>query len=74
MARNPTPYAVVIEKAGRDYSAYPPDLPGVITTSPTPEATERNMRQAIAFHLRELRAAGEPIPVPTTGAVYVRER
>jgi predicted RNase H-like HicB family nuclease len=58
-------YAVVIEKAGRNYSAYAPDLPGVITTGPTPEATERNMREAIAFHLQELRAAGEPIPAPS---------
>ena len=66
MSANPTAYAVVIEKAGRNYSAYAPDLPGVITTGRTPEATERNMREAIAFHLSELRAAGEPIPVPTT--------
>jgi len=67
-------YAVVIEKAGANYSAYAPDLPGVITTGPTPEATERNMRDAIAFHLRELRAAGEPIPAPTTRATYVSAR
>ena len=67
-------YAVIIEKAGSNYSAYAPDLPGVITTGPTPEATERNMRQAIAFHLRELRAAGDPIPAPTTRAAYVAAR
>ena len=67
-------YAVVIEKAGSNYSAYAPDLPGVIATGPTPEATRRNMRQAIAFHLRELRAADEPIPVPTTRAAYVAAR
>ena len=48
-------YAIVIEKAGSNYSAHAPDLPGVITTGSTPECTERNMRHAIAFHLRELR-------------------
>ena len=64
-------YAVVIEKAGRNYSAYAPDLRGVITTGATPEATERNMRDAIALQLRELRAAGEPIPVPTTTATII---
>jgi predicted RNase H-like HicB family nuclease len=74
MSMNPTAYAVVIEKAGRNYSAYAPDLPGVITTGRTPEATERNMREAIAFHLSELRAAGEPIPVPTTRATYIAGR
>ena len=70
----PLKYAVVIEKAGSNYSAYAPDLPGVITTGRTPEATERDMREAIAFHLRELRAAGEPIPAPTTRATYVAAR
>jgi predicted RNase H-like HicB family nuclease len=74
MSANPTAYAVVIEKAGRNYSAYAPDLPGVITTGRTPEATERKMREAIAFHLSELRAAGEPIPVPTTRATYIDAR
>jgi len=74
MNANPVGYAVVIERAGSNYSAYAPDLPGVITTGPTPEATERNMRDAIAFHLRELRAAGEPIPAPTTRATYIGAR
>jgi predicted RNase H-like HicB family nuclease len=74
MSTNPTAYAVVIEKAGRNYSAYAPDLPGVITTGRTPEATERNMREAIAFHLSELRAAGEPIPVPTTRTTHIAAR
>ncbi len=74
MSESPAGYAVVIEKAGNNYSAYAPDLPGVITTGRTAEATERNMRRAIAFHLRELRAAGEPIPVPTTRATYIAAR
>jgi predicted RNase H-like HicB family nuclease len=74
MNRRAVRYAIVIEKAGSNYSAYAPDLLGVITTGATPECTERNMRQAIAFHLRELRAAGEPIPAPTTRATYVAAR
>ena len=74
MSTDAVAYAVVIEKAGQNYSAYAPDLPGVVTTGPTPEATERNMREAIAFHLRELRAAGEPIPTPTTRATYIAAR
>lgn len=74
MNKRAVKYAVVIEKAGSNYSAYAPDLPGVITTGPTLEATERNMRQAIAFHLRELRATGEPVPAPATRATYVAAR
>ena len=71
MARNTLTYAVVVEEAGRNCSAYAPDLPGVITTGRTPGAAERNMREAIAFHVSELRAAGEPIPVPTTRTSYI---
>ena len=74
MNTEPVRSAVVIEKAGANYSAYAPDLPGVIRTGPTPEITERNMRDASAFHLHELRAAGEPIPDPTTKATYVSAR
>jgi predicted RNase H-like HicB family nuclease len=32
------------------------------------------MREAIAFHLSELRAAGEPIPVPTTRTTLIAAR
>ena len=74
MNKRAVKYAIVIEKAGSNYSAYAPDLPGVITTGSTPECTERNMRQAIAFHLRELRAAGEPVPTPRTKTTYVAAR
>jgi predicted RNase H-like HicB family nuclease len=67
-------YAVIIEKAGANCSAYASDLRGVIMTGPTPEVAECNMRNAIAFHLRELRAAGEPIPAPTTRATCISAR
>jgi predicted RNase H-like HicB family nuclease len=66
MAGNTLAYAVVIEKAGRNYSAYAPDLPGVITTGRT--------AKAIAFHLSELRAAREPIPVSTTRTTHIAAR
>ncbi len=71
MNRKVVSYAVVIEKARNNYSAYAPDLPGVVATGRTVEATERNMREAIAFHLRELRAAGEPIPEAAATTTYI---
>ena len=48
-------YAVVIEKAEGNYSAYVPDLPGCIATGATPEEAEREIREAIRFHLDGLR-------------------
>ncbi len=42
-------YAIVIEKAQGNYSAYVPDLPGCITTGNTIEEVEKNMKEAISF-------------------------
>ena len=41
----------VIEKAGTNYSAYSPDLPGCIATGATREETEERMREAIEMHV-----------------------
>jgi predicted RNase H-like HicB family nuclease len=59
-------YAVVIEKAQGNYSAYVPDLPGCVSTGATIEEVEQMIREAIEFHLEGLRAEGLPIPEPTT--------
>jgi len=64
-------YAVVIEKAPTNYSAYVPDLPGCIATGLTIEATENEIREAIRFHIEGLRADGLPVPAPTSIAEYV---
>jgi predicted RNase H-like HicB family nuclease len=64
-------YAVVIEKANDNNSAYVPDLPGCVATGPTVEATENEIREAIRFHIEGLRADGLPVPAPTSIAEYV---
>ena len=64
-------YLIVIENAGRNYSAYSPDLPGCIATGRTIEETEQRMREAIALHLRGLEEDGLPIPVASSVAEYV---
>jgi predicted RNase H-like HicB family nuclease len=64
-------YLIIIEKAGENYSAYVPDLPGCIAATDTLEETERLVREGIAIYVDELRAAGEPIPPPTTRAAEV---
>ena len=55
-------YAVVIERAENNYSAYVPDLPGCIATGATVEETEQLIREAIELHLKGLREDGLPIP------------
>lgn len=64
-------YLVVIEKAGKNYSAFCPDLPGCIATGATKRGVEKNIREAIAFHLEGLRDDGLPIPRHTATAEYV---
>jgi predicted RNase H-like HicB family nuclease len=64
-------YAVVVEKAERNYSAYVPDLPGCVAAAETREELLDLIREAIDFHLEGLREAGEPIPEPTAVAEYV---
>jgi predicted RNase H-like HicB family nuclease len=64
-------YAIVIEKAEGNYSAYVPDLPGCIATGATVPEVEREMRDAIRFHIDGLKADGLPVPRPTSIADYV---
>ena len=64
-------YAIVIEKAENNYSAYVPDLPGCVATGQTLEETEKEIRQAIEFHLRGMREDGLPIPAPSSHVDYV---
>jgi predicted RNase H-like HicB family nuclease len=64
-------YAVVIEKAGDNYSAYVPDLPGCIATGATVTETETEIREAIRFHINGMREDGLTIPQPSSLAEYV---
>jgi predicted RNase H-like HicB family nuclease len=64
-------YAVVIEKAEGNYSAYVPDLPGCVATGATVAEVEDEIRDAIRFHIDGLKADGIAIPEPTSIAEYV---
>ncbi len=64
-------YAVVIEKADNNYSAYVPDLPGCVATGATVEEVEREIKEAIRFHIDGIREDGLPIPQPSAVCEYV---
>lgn len=64
-------YAIVIEEAGPNYSAYVPDLPGCVATGASLEEAEQGIREAIEFHLEGLRADGVAIPRPSSRVDYV---
>ncbi len=64
-------YAIVIEKADSNYSAYVPDLPGCVASGGSVQAVEIEIRDAIRFHIEGLKEDGLPVPAPTSIADYV---
>jgi predicted RNase H-like HicB family nuclease len=64
-------YLIVIEKTETGYSAYSPDVSGCVAAGATREETERNMREAIEFHLEGLQKEGFDIPSPSSYSIYV---
>ena len=51
-------YLVIVEKTETGYSAYSPDFPGCGSTGSTREEVERNIRDAIEFHVEALKEDG----------------
>jgi len=62
---------IIIEKAGDNYSAYAPDLPGCVATGETIEETESTMYQAVEMHIQGLKEDNLPIPPPSARAEYI---
>ena len=64
-------YLVIFERAGNNYSAYSPDIPGCIATGRTRDEVEKNIREAISFHIEGLKEDGLPLPEPASFTEYV---
>lgn len=64
-------YLVVVEQASTGFSAYSPDVPGCVATGATREEVEREMTEAIAFHLEGLQAEGIEVPTPHSFSTYI---
>ena len=65
-------YTIIIEKGEGNYSAYCPDLHGVVSAGVTEEETAELMKEAIELHLEGLKEDRIPIPKPTISARYVK--
>ena len=55
-------YLVVYEKTKTGYSAYVPDIPGVIATGKTKPTVEKNIFDAIQFHIEGMKAEKLRLP------------
>jgi predicted RNase H-like HicB family nuclease len=64
-------YAIVIEKAESNYSAFVPDLPGCVATGETEADVRILIAEAINFHLEGLHLSGDAIPLPNALVGYV---
>ena len=59
-------YAVVIEREGRSFGAYVPDLPGCVAVGKSRPRVLRLIGEAIELHLSDMRERGQRIPRPST--------
>ena len=64
-------FLIVIEKTVTGLSAYAPDVRGCVATGRTREEVQREMADAIAFHIDGLKAEGMDLPQPSTSSSYV---
>ena len=59
-------YTIIIERGPNSFSAYAPDLPGCVAAADTEAETIKLMEEALALHIEDMRARGEPLPDPTS--------
>jgi predicted RNase H-like HicB family nuclease len=64
-------YLIVIESAGKGYSAFSPDLPGCIATGKSVDETRARMREAVRLHVQGLQEDGLPVPPARAIAEYL---
>jgi predicted RNase H-like HicB family nuclease len=64
-------FTVIYERGPASWSAYVPDLSGVISVGDSREEVEHLIREAIQFHLEGMREEGIPIPIPSSFAGVV---
>jgi predicted RNase H-like HicB family nuclease len=64
-------YLIIIEKTETGFSSYSPDLLGCVSTGATRAEVEKNMQEAIEFHIEGMQEEGYPIPDPSSESTYL---
>ena len=64
-------FLIVIEKTGKNFSVYSPDLPGCIATGKIRRKLKERMHEAIEMHIRGLIEDGVPVPKSHSSATFV---
>jgi predicted RNase H-like HicB family nuclease len=64
-------YTIVLEGSrGKGFSAFSPDVPGVVATGKTETVVRKRIASGIAWHIKLLKESGTELPRPQT-KVYV---
>ena len=64
-------YLIVVEKTNTGYSAFSPDIDGCVATGRTQKEVEKNMQEAIEFHLEGLALEKLSLPQPQCYSNYL---
>jgi predicted RNase H-like HicB family nuclease len=67
-------FLVIVEKGKSSFGAYVPDLPGCVAVGESRRRVMKLIRKGIPLHIKAMREAGEPIPVPSSKSEIVRVR
>jgi len=67
----PRKYLVIIEKAGDNFNAYVPDLPGCAVCGDTREETKHLIQEAINLHVQGMLEDGQSVPEPAAQGEYM---
>jgi predicted RNase H-like HicB family nuclease len=58
-------YTIILEHGEKNFSAYAPDFPGCVAAADTEDETIALMKEALEMHIEDMRARGEPVPLPS---------
>jgi len=64
-------YLIVIEETKTGFSAFSPDLLGCVAAGPSKEEVEKNMRDAVTFHVEGMHKEGLEVPQPHSFSTYL---
>jgi predicted RNase H-like HicB family nuclease len=64
-------FVAILEHGKTGWSAYVPDLPGVVAAGESEGEVRSLIAEAVEFHIEGLREAGEDVPEPTSRAIEV---
>jgi len=59
-------YTAVVERSATGFSVFFPDVPGCVSAGRNEREVFENAEEALAAHLAEMAAGGEPLPDPST--------